>query len=318
MKHTIIVLLLLLSVINSWSMAERTVLIMDFENKGFRLAGLDFSSWIPTQIQESLVGRDWVSIVERDKLESVLKEQALATSGVMDPAAAIKVGKLLGAQKIVLGDYQGNNKERYHISTRLVDVEHGNVEGQWIIADIPKKKIEGYCQDVADNIAGLLKQQTALLNLAGLENPDNPFNLRFTNEKTSYQYGDMMSISLTADKDCFVYLFDVGTSGKIHLLFPNKMQRSNRLMAGKEIQISNLRVSPPAGKEMVKAIATVDSLDIQKMMDIASTPATFELIDSDTHSFSRDLELVVSPLPREKWNTATLELLIGDTNEQED
>src|SRR5437016_2185212 len=43
------------------------------------------------------------SVVERDKLNLVLKEQGLATTGAVDPATAAKVGKLLGVQYVVMG-----------------------------------------------------------------------------------------------------------------------------------------------------------------------------------------------------------------------
>jgi curli biogenesis system outer membrane secretion channel CsgG len=43
------------------------------------------------------------SVVERDKLALVLKEQGLATSGALDPATAARVGQLLGVRYIVVG-----------------------------------------------------------------------------------------------------------------------------------------------------------------------------------------------------------------------
>jgi len=43
------------------------------------------------------------SVVERDKLGLVLKEQGLAQSGAVDPATAAKVGKILGVKYIILG-----------------------------------------------------------------------------------------------------------------------------------------------------------------------------------------------------------------------
>src|SRR2546428_359711 len=47
------------------------------------------------------------SVVERDKLNLVLKEQGLATAGAGDPAAAAKVGKILGAQNVAAGGVEG-------------------------------------------------------------------------------------------------------------------------------------------------------------------------------------------------------------------
>jgi curli biogenesis system outer membrane secretion channel CsgG len=43
------------------------------------------------------------SVVERDKLNLVLKEQGLAQTGAVDPATAAKVGKILGVKYIIMG-----------------------------------------------------------------------------------------------------------------------------------------------------------------------------------------------------------------------
>jgi len=43
------------------------------------------------------------SVVERDKLDLVLKEQGLAAGGALDPSTAAKVGKILGVKYIVAG-----------------------------------------------------------------------------------------------------------------------------------------------------------------------------------------------------------------------
>src|SRR5438045_3805855 len=43
------------------------------------------------------------SVIERDQLNLVLKEQGLAQTGAVDPATAAKVGKILGVKYIILG-----------------------------------------------------------------------------------------------------------------------------------------------------------------------------------------------------------------------
>ena len=58
---------------------------------------------IDTEFSENKVLSDKFSVVERDKLNLVMKEQGLATSGAVDPASAAKVGKILGVKYIVLG-----------------------------------------------------------------------------------------------------------------------------------------------------------------------------------------------------------------------
>jgi curli biogenesis system outer membrane secretion channel CsgG len=58
---------------------------------------------IDTQFSETQALSSKFSVVERDKLNLVLKEQGLATAGAVDPATAAKVGKILGVRYIVMG-----------------------------------------------------------------------------------------------------------------------------------------------------------------------------------------------------------------------
>src|SRR5712692_170051 len=58
---------------------------------------------IDTEFSENQMLSSKFSVIERDKLALVLKEQGLATSGAVDPSTAAKVGKLLGVKYIILG-----------------------------------------------------------------------------------------------------------------------------------------------------------------------------------------------------------------------
>src|SRR5919201_991386 len=58
---------------------------------------------IDTEFSENKLLSNKFSVVERDKLNLVLKEQGLAASGAVDPATAAKVGKILGVKYIILG-----------------------------------------------------------------------------------------------------------------------------------------------------------------------------------------------------------------------
>lgn len=52
---------------------------------------------------EKLVQSGQFRVIERKELESVLQEQELSLSGAIDDKTAVKVGKLLGCQLVVLG-----------------------------------------------------------------------------------------------------------------------------------------------------------------------------------------------------------------------
>src|SRR4051812_6977735 len=58
---------------------------------------------IDTAFSENKLLANKFSVVERDKLDLVLKEQGLAQTGAVDPATAAKVGKILGVKYIILG-----------------------------------------------------------------------------------------------------------------------------------------------------------------------------------------------------------------------
>jgi TolB-like protein len=67
-----------------------------------------------------------LNIVERDRLEAILKEQKLSKSAQVDPAMAAKVGKLLGAQVILTGGYF-EMMGSLRIDARFIDVETGKI-----------------------------------------------------------------------------------------------------------------------------------------------------------------------------------------------
>jgi curli biogenesis system outer membrane secretion channel CsgG len=58
---------------------------------------------IDTAFSEDSALRDKFSVIERQALELVMKEQGLSGAGVVDPQTAAKVGKILGVKYIITG-----------------------------------------------------------------------------------------------------------------------------------------------------------------------------------------------------------------------
>jgi len=94
---------------HAFAQAKIKVAIWEFENHAenrwsfFNDMGPAARNQIDTEFSENKALSDKFSVVERDKLNLVLKEQGLATSGAVDPASAAKVGKILGVKYIILG-----------------------------------------------------------------------------------------------------------------------------------------------------------------------------------------------------------------------
>ncbi len=100
------------------------VLYFDYAGKDAELAVL--RKGLAQMLISDLAGNDDVRLVERERLEAVLAELKLAGSKKIDPKTAARVGKLLGAQYLVLGSYF-SLMGSLRIDARLVHVETGRV-----------------------------------------------------------------------------------------------------------------------------------------------------------------------------------------------
>lgn len=69
-------------------------------------------------------------VVERTELERLVKEQKLSMSGLIDPNQAVAIGKLAGADSIVMGS--GALEDRQHdvlkyFTIKIIDLKSGSV-----------------------------------------------------------------------------------------------------------------------------------------------------------------------------------------------
>lgn len=84
--------------------------------------------WLSVGIAETLTNRlsavKAVRMVERIRLNEVLTEQKLGLSGFVDAETAARVGKILGANRLIIGSYQ-ILKNDLLIQARMVNVETG-------------------------------------------------------------------------------------------------------------------------------------------------------------------------------------------------
>ncbi|AFM11635.1 CsgG/HfaB family protein [Turneriella parva] len=69
-------------------------------------------------------------VVERTELERLVKEQKLGASGFVDPNKAVEIGKLAGADSIVIGSGALAEKEKdvlKYFVIKIVDLKSGSV-----------------------------------------------------------------------------------------------------------------------------------------------------------------------------------------------
>ena len=103
--------------------ANAPVAIFDFNSSSEQ-----FSNRIINDLTEVLI-RDGVRVIDRQNLEYILSEQNFQLSGYVSDESAVSIGKMLGAQFIIVGSGE-NMVDYYYVQFRMLSVETAAVESQ--------------------------------------------------------------------------------------------------------------------------------------------------------------------------------------------
>ena len=84
--------------------------------------------------------------------------------------------------------------------------------------------------------------------------------------------GDIIRLNFRANRDCYMTAINVGTSGRVTVLFPNQYQTDGWIQGGKVYQTETrgempfkIRAAGPPGRELVKVIATLEPLELKSL-----------------------------------------------------
>ena len=94
--------------------------------------------------------------------------------------------------------------------------------------------------------------------------------LRVQKPGKNYQIGDKINLYFRSEKDCYLFLLNYGTSGKLMVLFPNDLFEDNFIKGNTIYAIPLPRedypfdyiLSGPPGTEKIKAIAATHKFDL--------------------------------------------------------
>ncbi|MFH1251907.1 MAG: SUMF1/EgtB/PvdO family nonheme iron enzyme [bacterium] len=96
---------------------------MDFEGKNVSQAD---ASALTDRLRAELFLTGKFVVLEREKMDAILKEQAFQLSGCTSDACAVEVGQLLSVEQMVVGSISKVG-QTYSVTARLVGVEKGNL-----------------------------------------------------------------------------------------------------------------------------------------------------------------------------------------------
>ena len=104
----------------------KKVAIADFQ--GPERSGSQFA----TLFQQILLTTEYYEIIERDRLRSVLEEQNLGQTGVVNEETAVEIGKLLGVDALIFGEVATHDIEPDERGTEKVSTKVGTGKYEWV------------------------------------------------------------------------------------------------------------------------------------------------------------------------------------------
>lgn len=130
--------------------AAITVAVLDFKNSS-GLFNLDVLEQTVPEMLKTELSRpgSGIWVVERQKLEMILQEQALAQTGLIDQKTAQEVGQLAGAQYLLNGEISLSGSP-LRIDCHILKVENGQVRGEKVVGD--RNASEDMVRMLASNI----------------------------------------------------------------------------------------------------------------------------------------------------------------------
>lgn len=137
MKKIVILLVLLVSFAEV-SAQEKRIAVLPFKNLMQKQDINYLSEGIAATITAKLGGMRGISVVERSQLEAAFKEMGLQKAGVVDEKTAVKAGKILGVDIVVIGEFQVAG-DQVRISARFVEVQTGKVVSTAVETDFFQK-----------------------------------------------------------------------------------------------------------------------------------------------------------------------------------
>lgn len=288
----------------------KTLLLFPFTQSGRQIDENRYSAQIPDMIQKALSSSNHIMCIDggaarkssASKLRPLSKEQA------------IEIGRQSGAELFIYGKHECLAGGQIDIIAELWNVQEDHLEERWIASRLDVNAIDTFTHRVAEDIGEWVARRIALERLVSLSNPNPSFRVRVRTDKETYFTGETIRIVLESNQNCYIHVFDVGTSGKIHLLFPNKTQPSPYCAKYMKIILDNIVVHPPSGTDIVKVIATLDPVTLPDLIsgvpESNLNPPTFQEIKTELDELARGFELAVSPLAEDRWTTQTLILKI--------
>ncbi len=133
---------------------QKTIAVLYFQNNSIadRQNMEPLSKGLADMLITELSKIQALKVIERSQLQQMIEEMKLGQSGLVDEKTAQQVGRLLGAQTLLLGGYVVMFGGKMRIDARIVEVETGRtLEAEEVTGDVKHlfKMVQKLSQKIA-------------------------------------------------------------------------------------------------------------------------------------------------------------------------
>lgn len=138
-----------------------------------------------------------------------------------------------------------------------------------------------------------------------------PVQLKLWADKQEYKVGETLRVSFEASRDGYVTLVNVGTSGRITVLYPNAYAPDHAVKGGRAYSVPaqgdpyELTLSGPEGTEFVYAVFMTSSI---KFAEANFAKSKFTVVNETAVEFTRDINVALKTIPLKEQADAALEI----------
>lgn len=135
-------------------------------------------------------------------------------------------------------------------------------------------------------------------------------------DKQIYKVGELVVFTVQTNQDCYLTLYDISTEGEVTQIFPNKFAQDNYIRGGYKYRIPDqadtfdFEITGPAGIERVRAIATVENVNLIDEEHIDRTEQFPRIYKERAGEFDQAVDKKLQVIPSERWAEASVSFQI--------
>ncbi len=133
---------------------QRTLAVAEFDAKGVPVSD---ASVISDLFRTEIVKQETFIVVEKSRMDEILQEQAFQQVGCTVQECAVKLGRLLNVNYLIVGSI-GLLFDRYVLSISVVDIETGKVVYSDARQDLSQQDVPTVLHEIAARLSGAVKK----------------------------------------------------------------------------------------------------------------------------------------------------------------